>query len=189
MDVSWAEALLSLGAGVALAAAAGLRVFVPLLVLGSAARLGWLPLQSGFEWLASTTGLAAIAVAVVLEVAAYYIPWIDNMLDVAAGPLAVAGGVVAVAAVTTELPPALRWALAVVAGGGAAGVVQALTSLTRLKSTAVTGGFGNPILATLELFGSLAISIVAVVVPLVALVLVAGLVLVIRKIRARLLAA
>lgn len=186
MDVTWADAFLSIAVGISLAAAAGLRVFVPLLVLGGAARFGGLPLSSGFDWLASTQGLGALSVAVVLEIGAYYVPWVDNLLDTVAGPLAVISGALAVAAVTTELPPQVRWALAVVGGGGAAGVVQGLTSFARLKSTAVTGGVANPILATLELFGSFAISIVAIVLPLLAIVIVASFVVLIRAVAARL---
>jgi len=186
MDVTWADAFLSIAVGIALAAAAGLRVFVPLLVLGGAARFGGLPLSSGFDWLASTQGLGALSVAVVLEIGAYYVPWLDNLLDTVAGPLAVISGALAVAAVTTELPPQVRWALAVVGGGGAAGVVQGLTSFARLKSTAVTGGVANPILATLELFGSFAISIIAIVLPLLAIVIVASFVVLIRAVAARL---
>ena len=71
MESVWLEALLSLGVGVGLAAAAGLRVFLPLLLLGSAARLGWIPLTDGFGWLASGAGLSALGVATVLEIGAY----------------------------------------------------------------------------------------------------------------------
>jgi hypothetical protein len=186
MDAQGIDVVLSLAVGIALAAAAGMRVFLPLLVLGGAARLGWLPLTSGFEWLASSGGLSALTVAVVLEVGAYYVPWVDNALDVIAAPLAVGSGALAVAAVTTELPPEVRWLLAVIAGGGTAGVVQGLTSITRLKSTAATGGLANPAVATLELFGSLATSVIAVVLPIAALALVVGIVLLLRRVGVRL---
>lgn len=179
MDSS--EVLLSIGVGLALAAAAGLRVFVPLLVLGCAARFGWLPLSSGFEWLASGSGLATLGVATILEIGAYYIPWIDNLLDLVAGPLAILAGILATAAVITDLPVSLRWAISILAGGGTAAAVQGLTSITRLKSTATTAGAANPILATLELFGSLATSIIAVAVPILAIVFVIGLVLLFRR--------
>jgi hypothetical protein len=182
MDPGWGEALLSVGVGLGLAAAAGLRVFLPLLVLGAGARLGWVPLADGFDWLASTGGLTALGVATILEVGAYYVPWVDNLLDAVAAPLAVLTGVLATAAVTTDLPPPLRWALAIVAGGGTAGAVQAVTSLARLKSTAVTAGLGNPVLATLELLGSFITSVVAIVLPAVALILVIGFFLLIRRV-------
>jgi hypothetical protein len=188
MEIDWGHAVLSLGVGVGLAAAAGLRVFVPLLLLGLAARAGWLPLTESFVWLASGPALTALAVATVLEVGAYYVPFLDNLLDLAAAPLAIMAGVVATAAVTTELPPVVRWSLAIIAGGGAAGLVQSLTAITRLKSSAATAGAGNPVLATLELAGSLAASIVALVLPIAALLIVVGVVLVVRRVARRLFA-
>jgi hypothetical protein len=186
MQVDWTAAVLSVGVGLGLASAAGLRVFLPLLLLGSAASLGWVPLTDGFAWLATGPALAALAVASVLEIGAYYVPWVDNLLDLLAAPLAIAAGITATAAVTTELPPALRWALAIVAGGGTAGIVQGLTSVARLKSTATTGGAGNAILATLELVGSLVTAIVAITLPLLAILLVVGIVLLVRRVARRL---
>jgi hypothetical protein len=118
------DALIAILAGLALSAATGFRVFVPLLFAGSAARLGYLELTPDMAWLGSDTALVALATATVLEVSAYYVPWLDNLLDTVATPTAVVAGVIAWAAVTPELSPLLRWTLAVVAGGGAAGVVQ-----------------------------------------------------------------
>ena len=172
MDVPWSEAALSIAIGLGLAAAAGLRVFVPLLVLGVAARVEVLPLVHGFEWLASNVGLGGLAAATVLEIAAFYIPWVDNLLDFAAAPLAIVAGTVATAAVTQDLPPALHWTIAIVGGGGTAGVVQSVTSVARLKSSVLTAGFGNFLLSTLELVGSLITAIVAIVAPVIAVILV-----------------
>jgi hypothetical protein len=140
-------------------------------------------LASGFEWLESDIGLGMLVVATFLEVAAYYIPWLDNLLDVVAAPLATVAGVLIAAAVMTDLPPAIRWSAAMSAGGGTAAAVQTLTSVARLKSTAMTGGFANPLLATLELLGSLAISIVAIIVPLIVVGVVAAGLLLLRRLR------
>jgi Domain of unknown function (DUF4126) len=101
-------------------------------------------------------------------VGAYYVPWLDNVLDTAAAPDAIAAGVITTAAVTPELSPLLRWTLAIVAGGGVAGIVQAATALLRVKASAFTAGMGNPVLATGELMGSLALSVLALIVPLLA---------------------
>lgn len=170
MDITWTEAVLSMGIGVGLAAATGMRVFLPLLILGVAARLDWLPLSGGFEWLSSLPAIAALGIAAALEVVAYYVPVIDNFLDLAAGPLAVMAGVAATAAVVTDLPPMVRWTVAIVAGGGTAGAVQTVMSIVRLKSTAVTAGFGNFIVSTFELFASFVAAIVAIVAPVLAIV-------------------
>ncbi|HVH19978.1 MAG TPA: DUF4126 domain-containing protein, partial [Myxococcota bacterium] len=95
MEVDPRELLLSLGIGLGLAAACGFRIFLPLLALGVAARAELVPLASGFQWLATTPALGAFAVATALEIGAYYVPWLDHLLDVAAGPAAVAAGAVA----------------------------------------------------------------------------------------------
>jgi len=185
MQIVWIEAVLSLGVGMGLAAATGLRVFLPLLLVGTAARFGWVELAGDFQWLASGLTLGALGVASLLEIAGYYIPWVDHLLDLVAGPAAILAGVLVTAAVVTDLPPAIRWAAAIVAGGGMAGIVQGLTTLARVKSTAATGGFGNPVLATLEWIGSLAASMVAILLPAVALVVVAGLLLLAARIGRR----
>jgi len=167
------DALLSVGVGLGLAAAAGFRVFVPLLVLSIASRAGYVPLSGGFEWVGSTPALLAFATATVMEVGAYYVPWLDNLLDTVAAPAAVAAGVVASASVMTELPPFLKWSVALIGGGAAAGVVHTSTSLLRLKSTATTAGLANPVVATVELVGSFLTSVVAIVLPILALLLIA----------------
>jgi hypothetical protein len=164
-----AESLLGIGVGLALAAAAGFRVFVPLLILSLAARSGWVELSPSFDWLSTTAASVALATATVLEIAAYYIPFFDNMLDTLAAPVAVLAGIVASASVLTDLPPWLQYSIAVIGAGGTAGVVHASTSLLRLKSSAATAGLGNPILATVELAGSVLIALLAVLAPLLAL--------------------
>jgi hypothetical protein len=151
--------------GVGLAAACGFRVFVPLLVACIAARSGHLPLSPDFMWLAGTPALVALATATALEISAYSVPWLDHVLDIVATPAAVLAGMVASASVLTSLPPAVKWGVALIAGGGAAGIVQGATVLTRLKSTAVTGGLANPLVSLIELIGSIATSFLAIVVP------------------------
>lgn len=166
------ELLLSLALGIGLAAAVGLRVFIPLLVVALAAHFGKVPLAPAFSWLATTPALVMLAVAAVVEVAAYYIPGVDNVLDTLAAPLALVAGTLVVAAPLWDLSPLLKWTVAIVAGGGAAGLTHGVTSLLRAKSTVTTGGLGNPVVATTELGGSVALSLLALAVPVIALLLV-----------------
>jgi hypothetical protein len=168
------EAVLSVALGIALATAAGLRVFVPVFGAGIAAHFGVLELHDSFRWLAQPAALFAFGTATVLEVVAYYVPWLDHALDVIATPTAVGAGVVASAAVMVDLPPLLRWGVALIGGGGAAGLVQALTVGARIKSTATTGGLANPVLATVETVGAVSLVGIAILVPLLAATLVAG---------------
>jgi len=164
------DVALSIGAGIALAAAAGFRVFVPLLVTGLAIHYGGVEPAPGFHWLGETWVLAALAVATALEVAGYYLPGVDHLLDVAAGPLALAAGVVVAASVMADMPGWLRWLAAIVAGGGATAATYSLTTLTRAKSGAMTGGLGNPVVASGELVSALALALLALLLPVLALV-------------------
>lgn len=172
---------LSLLLGIGLSAACGFRVFVPLLVMSLASQDGHLALAPGFEWIATPEACGVFAVATVCEVLSYYIPWWDNLLDSLSSPAAVAAGIITTASVLTDTSPFLQWTLAVIAGGGAAGMVQTGTVLVRGASSFTTGGLGNPIVATVEAVASTITSIVALIAPLVAIIAVATLVFVAAK--------
>lgn len=165
------EPLLSICVGIGLAAACGFRVFVPLLVMSIASLSGHLTLGPGFQWIGTYPGLIAFSVATILEIAGYYVPWVDHMLDTVATPAAVVAGTVVAASMMGDLSPFLRWTLAVIAGGGAAGLVQSGTVLTRALSTTSSGGLANPLVATGELGFSLLTSILALIKPAAALLL------------------
>ena len=167
------EVALSIALGVGLAAAVGFRVFLPMLVMSIAAYSGHLTLGSGFAWLGSAPALLMLAVAALLEIVAYYIPGVDNLLDALATPAALIAGTVVSAAVMADLPPLVKWTTAVIAGGGAAGLTQGITSLLRLKSTTLTGGLGNHVIASGELGGALGVSLLALAAPVLAVALVA----------------
>jgi len=164
------QTLLSLCLGLGLSAACGFRVFVPFLVMNLAARAGYLTLTGSFEWIASTPALVMFAVATALEIGAYYVPWIDNLLDSVATPAAAIAGILATASVVTGIDPLLKWPLAVIAGGGIAGVVQAATVAARGVSSLSTGGTANPLVSTMEAGASIGFTVLAVALPVVAAV-------------------
>ena len=166
------EILLSLCIGIGLSAACGFRVFVPLLIVSMASLSGHLSLAAGFQWLGTYPALVAFALATALEIAAYYIPWVDNLLDTVATPAAVIAGTIVTASLVTDISPFLKWTLAVIVGGGAAGLIQSATVVTRSASSVGTGGLANPILATIELGGSILTSIMAIAVPVLTVLLV-----------------
>lgn len=166
------ETLLSFCVGIGLSAACGFRVFMPLLVISVAAKAGHLTLAPGFEWVGTYPALVAFATATVLEIAGYYIPWVDNALDTIATPAAVIAGIVVMASMVQGMSPFLKWTLAVIAGGGAAGLVQVTTGMTRFASSATTGGLGNSIISTIEAAGSFILSVLAVLVPFLAVLIV-----------------
>lgn len=160
---------LSVALGIGLAAATGLRLFVPMLVASAAAYTGHLPLSENFAWLATLPALILLGVAAAVEILAYYIPGVDNLLDTLATPLAFVAGTIVAAAVMTDLPPMVKWAAAVIAGGGTAGLTQSVTTVVRAKSTVLTGTLGNPAIATAEFGGSLLVSLLALAAPLLTL--------------------
>lgn len=168
------QILLSLCVGVGLSAACGLRVFVPLLTAGLAGHFGIIHLNDSFAWMGTFPALIAFTVATVVEVAAFHIPWIDHFLHLIAAPVALVAGTLLMASVITGLPPFLHWALALIAGGGAAGIFQFLSMGTRGVSTVTTGGLANPALGTAESAGSVGLSVLAILLPVVAAVAVLG---------------
>lgn len=170
MDWLNLNTFLELALGISLSAAAGFRVFVPLLILSAAAVLGHFDLPTDLDWAESSQALAVFAVASTLEIGGYYIPWVDNILDTVATPAAIiAGTVVSAALVDPSMAPVAQWTLALVAGGGTAGLTKILTNLLRITSTAVSGGLTNPILATIELAAAIGLSVLAITVPVLSL--------------------
>jgi hypothetical protein len=163
---------LSIALGVVLAAATGFRVFLPMLIMSGAAYTGHLSLDNSFAWLATPFALTMLGVAALVEVLAYYIPGVDNLLDAVATPAAFVAGTIVSAAVMTDLPPMAKWMAAVIAGGGTASLTQGVTTILRAKSTVVTGGLGNPVIATGELGGSVLLSLLALAAPLTAVAVV-----------------
>lgn len=167
------ETLLSICIGIGLSAACGFRIFVPPLVMSVASLFGHLTLSPNFAWMGSYPALIAFAVATCIEIVAYYIPWVDNLLDTVATPVAIAAGTVVTASLIPDTDPMLQWSVALIAGGGAAGTIQAFTGIGRLASTLMTGGLGNGLLSTLESGGSIVLSGLAIAVPVVAVCVVA----------------
>jgi hypothetical protein len=163
---------LSIVLGIALAAATGFRVFLPMLIVGGAAYTGHLSLNDSFAWLGTPYALTMLSVAALVEILAYYIPVVDNLLDSLATPAAFVAGTIVSAAVMTDVSPMVKWTAAVVAGGGIAGLTQSMTAILRAHSTVLTGGLGNPVMATAELGGALLISFLALAAPAAAIALV-----------------
>ena len=164
--------LFALMVGLGLSAACGFRVFVPLLVMSLAAQTGHLELADSFQWIATPMTATVLGVATFFEIAGYYIPWVDNMLDASATPAAVIAGTFITASVLPEMTPFLKWSIAAILGGGSSGVIQGATVITRAASAFTTGGLGNPVVSTGETVGSILLSLFAVLLPLAAMGLV-----------------
>ncbi|MFN9023879.1 MAG: DUF4126 domain-containing protein [Phycisphaerales bacterium] len=176
--MDWA---LSMALGLSLAAAAGLRVFVPLLALSLAANMGWVTPTGELAWLGDWPALAVLSALCLSEIGAYFLPWVDHALDVLATPLAAAAGTVAAAATFDVGHPIVQWLGAAIVGGGVASGVQLAAVATRGLSTITTGGVANPAINAVQSVGAVLLSVVAILLPVLALaVLVVVAVLVVR---------
>jgi hypothetical protein len=166
------ETLLGIAIGIGLSAACGFRVFVPLLVMNLMSLIGQLHLSSGFAWIGNYYATVAFGTATIVEILGYYIPWLDHLLDIVATPAAVIAGTIATASMVTDIAPFLKWTLALIAGGGIAGLVQGTTVTLRAKSLISTAGIGNPVVSTLELVGSIITALLAILAPILCLALI-----------------
>jgi hypothetical protein len=170
------EFVVSALVGIGLAASCGFRVFVPMLVASAAAKAGYLQLARGFDWLDTWTAFVAFAVAATVEIVAYCIPWVDNLLDTITSPIAILAGTIVFAASGVDMDPFLQWSLAIIAGGGSAAIVQVGTVITRGTSTTTTGGLANIGFSILESLAGVIFSVMSIVVPLLTVVLLLALV-------------
>lgn len=167
------ETIFSIAIGIGLSAACGFRIFVPFLVVNIASLTGYLQLSPDFEWIGSYPATVAFGTATLVEILAYYTPWLDHVLDLITSPAAIVAGTLLTASFVTEVSPFLKWTLAIIAGGGTAALVQGTTVALRAKSTALTGGMGNPIISTVEGVGAFLTSLLAILIPIVCLFLTA----------------
>jgi len=167
------ESLMGLMVGVGLSAACGFRVFVPLLGMSVAGLAGHLELTSGFEWIATWPALLAFGTATLLEIGAFYVPWLDNLLDTAALPAAAVAGTLVTASQIGEMSPFLQWSLAAIVGGGVSMSVQGGTIVVRAASSATTGGSANFVLATLEWVAAAMFTLLAVILPIIGVIVLA----------------
>jgi hypothetical protein len=166
------ETILSIFLGVGLAAAAGFRVFVPLFVMSLAAHFQVIPLQENWQWVGGTTALVILGIATLVEIFAYFIPFVDNLLDTIAIPLAAISGTLVMASTLVDVSPVMSWVLAIIAGGGTATAINSATATTRVASTTTTGGIANPVLAGVETTSASVLSVLAIFLPIVAVVIV-----------------
>jgi Domain of unknown function (DUF4126) len=168
------DTLIELMLAISLSAAAGFRVFVPLLALSAASVLGHIDLPPNFDWIENPQALGLFAIACALEIIGYSIPWVDHLLDILATPAAIITGTIVAASVAPEMDPLVKWTLALAAGGGTAGLTKGLMNILRATSTAASGGLTNPIFSMLELVAAAVLSALAITVPAIAIALVIG---------------
>ncbi len=166
------ETVISLFLGLGLAASVGFRVFLPLFALSLAAYFNVWELNESWQWIGSVAALIALGVATVVEIFAYFIPWVDNVLDSMAVPLAAIAGTAVMVSTVAGLDPVVTWSLAIIAGGGTATAIKGAGATTRLASTATTGGVANPLVSVVETGTAVVVTTASIFAPFLAVVLV-----------------
>jgi hypothetical protein len=160
-----------LALGIGLSASCGFRVFVPMLVASIAAHYEVFPVQESFKWLGSWPAMVAFGTATVFEILAYYIPYVDNVLDSIATPMAIGAGTLLMTSILPGDERMLKWMVGFIVGGGAAATIQGMSVFTRFFSTKFTAGAGNSVVATGENVAATGTSLLALIFPLIVAVL------------------
>jgi hypothetical protein len=161
------EIITAVAIGIGLSASCGFRVFVPMLVASIAAKMGLFPVHEGFQWLARWPAVFCFGTATVAEILAYYIPFIDNLLDTITTPMAIGAGTLLMTSVLPIDNNMLKWITGFIVGGGAAATIQGGSVLTRLASSKLTAGTGNAVVATGEHAAAFGTSALSLFLPLI----------------------
>ena len=184
--------------GAGLAAAAGLNAYIPLLVMGLAARFDWIGLPSGWTWLSNEWVLVIIGLLLVVEVGVDKVPavdsvndWIQTVVRPASGGIVFAGGI-GTETVAVEDPGSFfstgAW-VPIVIGIVLALVVHLAKMAVRPIANLGTAGVAAPVLSTAEDGASLLMVVFALVAPILVLIglvlMVLGFVLLVRAMRRR----
>jgi hypothetical protein len=166
------ETMISVFLGIGLAASAGFRVFVPLFALSLASYAGLWELNENWHWMGSLTAVVITGVATLSEIFGYFIPWVDNLLDTMAIPLAALAGTAVMVSTLTGMDPVITWTLAIIAGGGTATAIKGAAAGTRMASSVSTGGIANPAVSAVETTAASVISLASILAPVIAAILV-----------------
>jgi hypothetical protein len=165
--------------GTGLAVAAGLNAYIPLLLLGLAARfLDWVSLPAGWSWLENPWVLGGIGALLVVELIADKIPvvdtindWLQSIVRPAAGGIVFGSGSAAQTLAVTEPGEGgdQQW-VPVVAGAVIALLVHLAKMAARPAANALTAGAAAPVLSTVEDLGAVLLTVLALVVPILVIV-------------------
>jgi len=161
------EIITAVAIGIGLSASCGFRVFVPMLVASIAAKIGLFPAHEGFQWLASWPAVICFGSATIAEILAYYVPFIDNLLDTITTPMAIGAGTLLMTSVLPIDNDMMKWITGFIVGGGAAATIQGGSVLTRLASSKLTAGTGNAVVATGEHAAAFGTSALSLFLPLI----------------------
>lgn len=163
-----ANLVLALFLGLGLSASTGLNTFLPLLLLSAAARfhIAGITLGQKFDWLSSDVAIIVLIIACIVELVGDKVPAVDHFLDAFGTFVRPIAGSVATASVLTGVDPTVAAIVGVILGAPTSFGFHALKAGTRAASTTMTFGCANPLISLVEDLLSLALSAVAIFVPL-----------------------
>jgi hypothetical protein len=178
------ETLFAVGIGIGLSSIAGVRAFLPLVLVGLFARLGLFTLSAPFGFLDDWPVIAVFAGLALLESGLDKIPSLDPVLDYVQTPLRITAGALLFAAalqvgIDVGTIPELS------AGGVIAGLVSVLKTILRPAANVASAGVSVSFLSLVEDAVALLGGIIAMLVPLVPLALVAFLLFFFFRVRRR----
>ncbi|GMV13537.1 MAG: DUF4126 domain-containing protein [Polyangiaceae bacterium] len=160
--------------GIGLAATAGLRAWLPLLLAGGLARLGVLELGEAFGFVSSTPALVLFGVATIAEIVADKVPAIDHALDVISTVVRpAAGALLAASALYQVKDPLVALVIGLCVGAPVALGPHAAKSALRAASSATTAGIANPLVSFVEDALAIGLFIAVVILPVISVAVLA----------------
>lgn len=164
----WAHLIIQVCLGISLSACAGLRAFLPLLVLGILARAGYVQVGPGFAWIGSDPSLVIFGAATVVEILADKIPAVDHFLDSGGLFIKPVAGTILFSTVIIRMDPLLAVVLGLIVGGSLSELIHIKKAGLRVASSGMTGGAGNPFLSIAEDAGASAGVALSFIAPVLA---------------------
>ena len=156
-----------------LAGAAGLNAWLPMLIVAIAGRSGAIDLSDPYSDLTTDPAMVILIAGFVTDFVGDKVPAVDHVLHAIGNVVhPAAGGIVAASHAGTDVDPTIL----LIAGGITSGGIHVGRESVRPFGTVLTGGIANPFMSLGEDISSLSIAILALAAPLIAALLVIGLI-------------
>jgi hypothetical protein len=163
--------------GLGLSAAAGLNAYIPLLLVGVLARFtDVITLPEPYRWIQSGWALGVVSVLLLAELVLDKVPVVDHVNDAVQTLVRpTVGGVIFAATTAAAQADTSSWMqdhpwVGVLLGVAVAGIVHATKATARPLVNATTVGTATPVVSAAEDAASLAMSLVAVFLPILVVV-------------------
>ncbi len=169
--MEYAHLALQIILGICLSACAGLRAFLPLLIIGALQRMGYLQVGQTFGWIGSNPALIVFGTATLVEIVGDKVPVLDHTLDSIGTFVKPIAGTILFSTVILKMDPILAVVLGIIAGGSISELVHLKKATVRGGSTALTAGIANPFLSIFEDLGAFIGTALSIIAPILAFIL------------------